>query len=82
MVVLRYRNELILHYKITTVNYLLVSRPLKMVTLVMIHFRGGIPVAPQLFMIDCINQSTLIFNSLIRRTTKMISVCVCSFVCV
>lgn len=46
-----------LYYKFTTVNYLLVSQLLKMVTLVMIHFCGGIPVDPQLFMIDCINQT-------------------------
>lgn len=53
-------------------NYLLVFQMLRMVTLVMIHFCRGIPVDPQLFMIDFINQTRLIFNSLIRRTTKMI----------
>ena len=51
----------------------------------MIHFCGGIPADPQLFMIDCINQTTLTLNSLIRRATKMIPalcVSVLVFVCV
>lgn len=58
-----------LYYEITSVG----AELLKMLTLVLIHFCGEVPVDPQLLMIDCINQRALIFNRLIRRSTKMTS---------
>lgn len=51
-----------------------------MVTLVMIHVCGGIPVHPQLFMIDRINQATLIFNSSTQKHKD--GSCLCATLCV